>query len=85
MAPAGHRPRRSRPVEEDSAGGDERGLRSLVGAGPSQLGISGALRARDAARPTGADEAAAERELRLVRRNYAPPASGSPGSTRKRS
>lgn len=50
----------------------ERGLRGLVGAGPSQLGVSGAMRARDAARPTEADLAAAQR-VQLVRRNYTPP------------
>jgi len=30
-------------------------LRNLVGAGPSQVGIVGALRARDVSRPTEAD------------------------------
>ncbi|HEV7207806.1 MAG TPA: hypothetical protein VGN54_03600 [Mycobacteriales bacterium] len=35
------------------------GLRALVGAGPSQVGINGALRARDVSRPTPEDEAAA--------------------------
>src|SRR5689334_8126342 len=38
----------------------ERGLRGLVGGGSSQVSVSAALRARDAARPTGADFAAAE-------------------------
>jgi hypothetical protein len=51
----------------------ERGLRGLVGAGPSQLGVSGALRARDAARPTAEDIEAAERDLVIVRRHYVPP------------
>jgi hypothetical protein len=50
----------------------ERGLRGLVGAGPSQLSISAAMRARDAARPTAADIAAAE-DLPIIRRNYIPP------------
>jgi len=50
----------------------ERGLRGLVGAGPSQVPISAAMRARDAARPTEADLVAAE-ELPIVRRNYVPP------------
>ncbi len=74
----------------------ERGLRGLVGAGPSQVGVSAAMRARDAARPTAADEAAAEKQVRLVRRNYKPPAippatppasppAGDSGSTRERS
>jgi hypothetical protein len=51
----------------------ERGLRGLVGAGPSQVGVSGAMRARDAARPTAEDIEAAERDLIIVRRNYVPP------------
>lgn len=37
----------------------EPGLRALVGAGPSQVGVGGALRARDVSRPTPADEQAA--------------------------
>jgi hypothetical protein len=77
------RPRPRRP--EQDRHGEERGLRGLVGAGPSQVGLSGAMRARDAARPTEADEAAAKRDLRLVRRNYVPPASGPSGSSRERS
>ncbi|HEX5494788.1 MAG TPA: hypothetical protein VFX70_09475 [Mycobacteriales bacterium] len=51
----------------------ERGLRGLVGSGPSQVGVSGALRARDAARPSAADLAAADKELVVVRRHYVPP------------
>ncbi len=50
----------------------ERGLRGLVGAGPSQVGIGGALRARDASRPTDEDLATAEREVQIVRRHYIP-------------
>jgi hypothetical protein len=50
----------------------ERGLRGLVGAGPSQVGISGAMRARDASRPTDEDLAAAERDVTIVRRHYVP-------------
>jgi hypothetical protein len=43
-------------------GRDESGeaLRALVGAGPSKVGISAALRTRDASRPTDEDLAAAE-------------------------
>ncbi len=52
---------------------EERGLRNLVGAGPSQVGISGAMRARDISRTTAADDAAAARQVKLVRRNYVPP------------
>ncbi len=51
----------------------ERGLRGIVGSGPSQVGVAGAMRARDAARPTAADLAAAERDLVIVRRHYVPP------------
>ena len=51
----------------------ERGLRGIVGAGPSQVGIVGAMRARDAARPTAEDLAAAERDVVIVRRHYVPP------------
>jgi hypothetical protein len=49
-------------------------LRDLVGAGPSQVGVSRALRARDVNRPTEADIAAAEREVMLVRRHWKPDA-----------
>jgi hypothetical protein len=52
---------------------DERGLRDLVGAGPSQVGVSGALRARDVDRPTDEDLAQAERDVVLVRRHWKPP------------
>jgi hypothetical protein len=42
-------PRISRP--SDSAHTGSGALRSLVGAGPSQVGVVGALRARDVSRP----------------------------------
>jgi hypothetical protein len=58
----------------------ERGLRGLVGAGPSQVGVSGAMRARDAARPRPEDLAAAENDLVIVRRNYVPPDAARPES-----
>ncbi len=58
---------RQRPTEPD------RGLRGLVGAGPSQVGPLGAMRARDAARPRPEDLEAAERDLVIVRRHYVPP------------
>lgn len=51
----------------------ERGLRELVGAGRSQLGVSGALRGRDVNRPTEQDLAEAERDVVLVRRHWKPP------------
>ncbi|MFI5916175.1 hypothetical protein [Dactylosporangium sp. NPDC051541] len=50
----------------------ERGLRGLVGGGASQVSVSAALRARDAARPTDADIEAAERDLQIIRRGWVP-------------
>ncbi|HET8659218.1 MAG TPA: hypothetical protein VFM55_09495 [Micromonosporaceae bacterium] len=50
----------------------ERGLRGLVGAGSSQVSVGAALRARDAARPTDEDLAAAAAELVIVRRGWVP-------------
>jgi hypothetical protein len=50
----------------------ERGLRGLVGGGSSQVSPTVALRARDAARPRPEDIDRAERELTIVRRNWAP-------------
>jgi len=51
----------------------ERGLRDLVGAGPSQLGPVRAMRARDANRPTAEDLAEAEQDVAIVRRHWKPP------------
>jgi hypothetical protein len=53
-------------------GAVDRGLRDLVGAGPSRVGVSGALRGRDVNRPTDDDIAEAERDLQIVRRNWKP-------------
>jgi hypothetical protein len=50
----------------------ERGLRSLVGAGSSQVSVIAAMRARDASRPTEADIARAEESLQIVRRGWVP-------------
>lgn len=50
----------------------ERGLRGLVGGGSSQVSVAAAMRARDAARPTAADLAAAEAELVIIRRGWVP-------------
>ena len=55
------------------SGDAERGLRGLVGAGPSQVNVRAAMRARDASRPRPADLAQAESELVVVRRNWQPP------------
>jgi hypothetical protein len=62
---AGETPDRS--ARDPSA---DRGLREIVGAGPSQLGVSGALRGRDVNRPTAEDLAAAERDVVIVRRHW---------------
>lgn len=51
----------------------ERGLRAIVGNTGFQVDTSAAMRARDVARPSEADEAAAERDLTIVRRHYVPP------------
>jgi hypothetical protein len=48
-------------------------LRDLVGAGKSQLGVSGALRGRDVNRPSDEDIAEAEQSLVIVRRHWQPP------------
>ncbi|WP_433312021.1 hypothetical protein ACQP0U_26255 [Micromonospora sp. CA-269861] len=64
------------PPRRRNAGGDERdgerGLRGLVGSGSSQVGLSAALRARDAARPDDDDLAEAEARVVVVRRNWVP-------------
>jgi hypothetical protein len=74
-ATPGQSPRRKRPPRE----GGERGLRDLVGAGHSQVGVSGALRARDVNRPSEDDLAEAEQKLVIVRRNWHPDDSEKPG------
>ncbi|WFE52234.1 MULTISPECIES: hypothetical protein [unclassified Micromonospora] len=63
-------PRRRGPGGDERDG--ERGLRGLVGSGSSQVGLSAALRARDAARPTEDDLAEAEARVVVVRRNWVP-------------
>jgi hypothetical protein len=66
--PSEPRVRRTGPVGDES----DRGLRGLVGSGSSQVGVTAALRARDAARPTEEDLAEAEARLVIVRRNWVP-------------
>ncbi|MEO6886702.1 MAG: hypothetical protein ABI232_10525 [Jatrophihabitantaceae bacterium] len=61
------------PGSKQSRERGERGLHDLVGCGPSQVGVQGALRARDVNRPTDEDLAAAERDVVIVRRNWKPP------------
>ncbi|GIF51100.1 hypothetical protein DFJ67_0302 [Asanoa ferruginea] len=66
------RPRRGGglpPSEEREA---ERGLRGLVGSGASQVGTTAAMRARDASRPSPAEEAEAMERVTVVRRNWIP-------------
>lgn len=63
-----HRGRRSGPPAEEG----DRGLRGLVGSGSSQVSVTAALRARDAARPTEEDLAEAEARVVIVRRNWVP-------------
>ena len=62
-----------RPARQHREHHAERGLRDLVGAGHSQLGVSGALRGRDVNRPSEQDLAEAERDVVLVRRHWKPP------------
>jgi hypothetical protein len=57
------------PVDADT----EQALRGIVGAGPTQVPVHAAMRARDASRPRPEDLARAERELPIVRRGYVPP------------
>ncbi|WP_018786897.1 hypothetical protein [Micromonospora sp. CNB394] len=59
--------RATAPAEEG-----ERGLRGLVGSGSSQVSVTAALRARDAARPSEDDLAEAEQRVVLIRRNWVP-------------
>lgn len=67
-------PRPAPPKEQHPSRPDktERSLRGLIGSGPSQVSVSAAMRARDAARPGKEDLAAAERDLTIVRRHYEP-------------
>jgi hypothetical protein len=48
------------------------GARDLAGTGHSQVGVGGALRARDVNRPDDDDIAEAERELEIIRRHWTP-------------
>jgi len=74
-APGGSSTQPDRPHRKQAArDSGERGLRDLVGAGRSQLGVSGALRGRDVDRPTDEDLAEAEQSLVIVRRHWTPPA-----------
>ncbi|SCL67403.1 hypothetical protein GA0070606_4544 [Micromonospora citrea] len=61
------RARRGGPGDEG-----DRGLRGLVGSGSSQVSVTAAMRARDAARPTDEDLARAEERVVIIRRNWTP-------------
>jgi hypothetical protein len=63
------------PVADPGTGDEtptERGLRGLVGGGSSQVSVTAALRARDAARPRDTDLSRAETDLVIVRRGWVP-------------
>jgi hypothetical protein len=64
------------PKSGRSAGGApeqrDRGLRELVGSGPSQVGVGRAMRARDVNRPDADELADAERDLVIVHRHWRP-------------
>ena len=59
---------------------DRTGVGGLVGSGPSIVGVSGAMRARDVSRPRAADEAAAEKTV-VIRRRAAVTGGARPHST----
>ena len=63
----------ARSAEGQSGRDTDRGWRDLLGNTPSQVGVSGAMRARDVARPSPAELRAAEQELVIVRRQWKPP------------
>jgi hypothetical protein len=61
------------------------GARGLAGGGPSIVGISGSMRARDVSKPTAKDAAAAEKRV-VIRRapRDEPPRPGPPKSPEPR-
>lgn len=74
-ADPGTQPDRGRTPNRGTTETDpEGGLRGLVAPGPTQVGVTAAMRARDASRPTEDDLAAAERDVVIVRRHWQPPA-----------
>ena len=75
----GETPRQSgRPTRAAGAARREgSGVSGLVGAGPSIVGVSGAMRARDVSRPAEAHEETAERAV-VVRRRPPPPETSRP-------
>lgn len=71
LAPADDQP--SPPPKRRRGDLSERGLRDLVGGGPSQVGPVRAMRARDVNRPDAAELAEADENVVVVRRNWKPP------------
>jgi hypothetical protein len=74
-----HRPTRAarparapRPPRAEREPDSSRGLKDLIGGGPSQVDVSRAMRARDVNRPTPRDLADAERDVDVVRRHWRP-------------
>lgn len=70
---AAQQSKRRKSRHHDAGDAAEHGLRDIVGAGRSQLGVSGALRGRDVNRPTDEDIVEAEQSLTIVRRRWSPP------------
>jgi hypothetical protein len=70
------RVRRQPPPGTRAEADAERALHGLVGAGPTQVPVRAAMRARDASRPRQDDLDRAERTLPIVRRGYVAPPDG---------
>ena len=70
--PAPKQVRRRDPKGRGRPGSGAHGDRDLAGTVTSQVGPTGAMRARDLNRPTAEDLAQAEAELTIVRRNWDP-------------
>jgi hypothetical protein len=61
------------PAQRGGSGRPDRsGIGGLVGSGPSAVGVSGSMRARDVSRPRPEDEAAAAEELVVRTRPFVP-------------
>ncbi len=76
-ATSGQAPPASPPYRDDRRRGEssmERSLRALVSTRTTALSPTVAMRAREVARPSAAELAAAEKDLVIVRRYYVPPA-----------